>query len=62
MPNCFAEIPESAKLYPFYKTLVEVAGETPVSQGCFAELTKDAQFFKLNEALAAAFAAVAPQP
>lgn len=61
MANCFAEIPENAKLYPFYKTLTEAAGLEPVTLGCFAQLTQDTQYFKLNEALKDAFAAVAPQ-
>ena len=62
MANCFAEIPETAKLYPFYKTLIEVAGPEPVTLGCFSQLTYDVQLYKINEALKDAFAAVAPQP
>ncbi len=61
MPNCFSEIPETAKLYPFYQTLVEAAGQEPITLGCFSQLTYDVQLYKLNEALKDAFAAVAPQ-
>ena len=54
--GCYAEMNDSGKMFQFYSKLALIAGyEDALNQNCFEQLTEDAQWNLLNEALLDAF-------